>query len=241
MRFTIVYDNYEYDRTLRTAWGFACWIETGTSTVLFDTGGEGATLLGNLSKLDLDPQRIDAIVLSHIHADHTGGLPGLLQVTDRPTVYAPASFPASFKRDVRAHTELVEISDGREIFPGVYTSGQLGTRIVEQALGVETPEGLVVLTGCAHPGIVSMVRAAKDAAGAQTIALVIGGFHLRDHDRSQVEAITRELLELGVQELAACHCTGDRARALFAELLGKRSAMAGLGWAVTIDADASAG
>jgi hypothetical protein len=39
VRFTVVYDNNAYDKTLRTAWGFACWVEAGEATMLFDTGG----------------------------------------------------------------------------------------------------------------------------------------------------------------------------------------------------------
>jgi 7,8-dihydropterin-6-yl-methyl-4-(beta-D-ribofuranosyl)aminobenzene 5'-phosphate synthase len=234
VKFTIVYDNNEHTRGLRTAWGFACWVETDVSVVLFDTGGDHATLLGNLDALGLDPRRIDAVVLSHIHADHTGGLPGLLQIAERPTVYAPAAFSASFKRDVVAHTDLVEVMAPTEICPGVYTTGQLGTRIVEQALGVRSRAGMVVVTGCAHPGIVEMVRAAKSAARAHPVELVIGGFHLRDHNRDQIQGVADQLRDLGVEGVASCHCTGDRARTLFAEVWGERSAMAGLGWTTTV-------
>ena len=230
MRFTIVYDNNEHNRALRTAWGFACWIQTHDAVVLFDAGGDSATLLGNMDVLGLDPRRIDAVVLSHIHADHTGGLPGLLLSGARPTVYAPARFPASFKRDVRALTDLVEVVGPAQVSRGVTTTGQLGTRIVEQALGVSTGTGLVVVTGCAHPGVVHMVRAAKEAAGACTVDLVVGGFHLRDHNHAEIRAIAAELVDLGVTGVAPCHCTGDRARTLFAEVWGARAAMAGLGW-----------
>lgn len=87
---TIVYDNNAYDPRLRTAWGFACLVEAGDATVLFDTGGDGATLLGNMDALELDPRDIDAIVLSHIHGDHTGGLLALLNRGITPTVFAPA-------------------------------------------------------------------------------------------------------------------------------------------------------
>jgi 7,8-dihydropterin-6-yl-methyl-4-(beta-D-ribofuranosyl)aminobenzene 5'-phosphate synthase len=143
-RFTVVYDNNEHDPALRTAWGFSCWVETGEATVLFDTGGDGATLLGNMAELNLDPQEIDAVVLSHIHGDHTGGLAGLLETGARPTVYVPAAFSDSFKADARARTDLVEVTGPMEILPGVYTTGQLGSDIVEQALVVETGAGLVL-------------------------------------------------------------------------------------------------
>lgn len=151
VRLAVVYDNNDYDLTLRTAWGFAWWVEAGEATVLFDTGGDGPTLLGNMAKLDLNPRVIDAVVLLHAHGDHTGGLAGLLDTGDRPTVYVPAAFPASFKTDVSARTDLVEVTGSMEILPGVYTTGQVGSGIVEQALVAETGAGPVIVTGCAHP------------------------------------------------------------------------------------------
>jgi 7,8-dihydropterin-6-yl-methyl-4-(beta-D-ribofuranosyl)aminobenzene 5'-phosphate synthase len=229
VKFTVVYDNNKHDRALRTAWGFACWVEVGEATVLFDTGGDPGTLLSNMAKLDLDPQAIDAVVLSHIHGDHTGGLAGLLDTGIRPTVYVPAAFPASFKADLRARTELVEVTGSTEILAGVYTSGQVGSGIVEQALVVETGAGLVVVTGCAHPGIVEMVRQAKKAAAGE-VALVMGGFHLGSASQDQIEGIIAALRQLGVQRIAPCHCTGDRARQMFADAYGTDCTLAGVGW-----------
>ena len=235
MEFTIVYDNNVYDAALRTAWGFACWVETPEGTVLFDTGGDGPTLLGNLAQLGLDPQVIDAVVLSHAHGDHTGGLAGLLDTGVRPMVYVPAAFPASFKENVGARADLVEVTGPVEILPGVYTSGQVGSGIVEQALVVETGEGLVVVTGCAHPGVVEMVRRAREVAAGE-IALVMGGFHLKDTGQAQIEAIIADLRALGVQRVAPCHCTGDPARRAFAEAFGTECFLAGAGWTITFTA-----
>jgi metal-dependent hydrolase (beta-lactamase superfamily II) len=48
--FTVVYDNNPYAPGLRAAWGFACWVQTPGGALLFDTGGDGPTLLGNLAK-----------------------------------------------------------------------------------------------------------------------------------------------------------------------------------------------
>jgi len=231
--FTIVYDNNAYDMALRTDWGFACVVETGEVTVLFDTGGDGTILLDNMEKLGFDPQAVDVVVLSHIHGDHTGGLRGLLDTGARPVVYVPASFPASFKDDVRSLTDLVEVTDPVEVLPGVHTTGEVGSRIVEQALVVETGAGLVVVTGCAHPGVAEMVRRSKSAVGGE-VRLVMGGFHLGGADSTQIEAIIADFRELGVQQVAPCHCTGDLARQMFAEAYGDDCTLPGVGYVFVV-------
>ncbi len=77
---------------LRAEHGFAMWVETEGGQVLFDTGGSGEVLLHNLRTLELDPAALDAIVLSHGHDDHTGGLEALLSVLPASTpVYAHPS------------------------------------------------------------------------------------------------------------------------------------------------------
>lgn len=234
MTFTVVCDNHEYDPALRTARGFSCWVETGKATVLFDTGGDGATLLGNMSKLDLDPQAIDAVVLSHIHSDHTGGLSGLLNAGARPTVFAPAAFPASFKSDVRVQADLVEVTEPMEILPDVYTTGQMGSGIIEQALVVRTGAGLVIVAGCAHPGIAEIVRKGKEvAAGGVTLAM--GGFHLGGASQWQIKDIIAEFRRLGVRRIAPCHYTGERARRMLAIAFGPNCTLSGVGWVASME------
>ena len=220
VRITIVYDNTAYRQGLAAEWGFAAWIEYGQHTVLFDTGPGGAPLLDNMAQLGLDPQDIDAVVLSHIHGDHTGGLGLLLGTGIQPTVYVPVAFPESFTGGVRARTEVVEVLDPVEIFPGLHSTGQLGGGPAEQALVAETAEGAVVITGCAHPGILRMVRQAQSLVGGE-IALVVGGFHLADIDPMVVENIVDTFRELGIRQVCPTHCTGDRAMIKFAGEYGE--------------------
>ena len=231
----VIYDNNAYDERLQTAWGFACLVTRGTSTVLFDTGGDGTILLKNMGILGLDPLEIEAVVLSHIHSDHTGGLAALLDTGARPVVYVPAAFPGTFKNNVRRITRLVEVTGAEQVLPGIHSSGQVGTGIVEQALVAETEHGLVVVTGCAHPGIVEMVRRSKDSFGGQ-VAWVIGGFHLGGASESRIEGIITELRRLGVQRVAPCHCTGTQARRMFAEAFGPAYSPAGVGWTLRLPA-----
>jgi 7,8-dihydropterin-6-yl-methyl-4-(beta-D-ribofuranosyl)aminobenzene 5'-phosphate synthase len=233
VKFTIVYDNNVYDERLQTKWGFSCWVETEGGIVLFDTGDDGATLLSNMSQLGLDPAEIDAVVLSHAHGDHTGGLGALLGTGVKPTVYVPASFSGPFKRDVQALTELVEVTEPLKIAPGIHTTGEVRGGITEQALAVESEDGLVVVTGCAHPGVEKMVRRAKESIGGD-IALVMGGFHLGSAGRAQVERIMADFRAMGVQRVAPCHCTGDSARQMFSDEFGEDCTLVGVGWSVTL-------
>ena len=242
MTLTIVYDNNAYAAAglegLRTSWGFACWVETGETTVLFDTGGDGATLLHNLDVLGLDPLMVDAVVLSHAHGDHTGGLGALLDTGATPTVYAPISFSRGFKDQVRGRTELVEVSGAVMVAPGIHSTGEVGANTVEQSLAVETEEGLVVITGCAHPGVVKIVRRVHEHFD-DGIALVAGGFHLGGTTRRGVESIIMDFRNLGVKAVAPCHCAGDEARRLFDEAFGDDCVLAGVGWSTEFVRDAS--
>jgi 7,8-dihydropterin-6-yl-methyl-4-(beta-D-ribofuranosyl)aminobenzene 5'-phosphate synthase len=232
VRLTIVYDNNTADGRLTSAWGFACLVEVGSRAVLFDTGGDGAILMQNMAILDIDPAAIEAVVLSHSHADHVGGLGALLGSNDHLVVYIPHSFPDEFIQQVGERARVVPVSGPMEIVEGVRTTGEMGTAIVEQSLIVETARGLVVVTGCAHPGIVEIVRW---AAAQDEIELAIGGFHRRDRSRGEVQAVIEALLALRVRRVAPCHCTGTEATAAFEAAFGSAFVPCGVGTVITIE------
>ena len=83
---TIVFDNNPYDERLRTSWGFTALVERHNQTLLFDTGGDGLILLENMRILGINTSRIQGVMLSHAHNDHTGGLIHLLESGARPTI-----------------------------------------------------------------------------------------------------------------------------------------------------------
>lgn len=241
---TIIYDNNpgDGDERLETAWGFACLVELlpeaggpegVEKTILFDTGGDSAMLLRNMRALGIDPRDVDVVVISHVHGDHVGGLAGFLEENHAVTVYLPQSFPESIKDDTReAGAELVKVPPQEvrpvEICEHVYSTGELGDWINEQALVIETARGLVVITGCAHPGIVNIVHQAQELVGGE-VYLVLGGFHLGSVSDAGIAAIVEDFQELGVQRVAPCHCSGDLARRLFGESYGENFILAGVG------------
>ena len=235
LKFTIVYDNNEYDQRLETKWGFSCLVEGLEKTILFDTGGDSGTLLSNMKKLKIDPNEIDAVVLSHIHGDHVGGLSGFLEENIDVIVYLPESFPDSFKDTARSFgAEVLEVSEAEELFTGVYTTGELGNGIKEQSLVVASGQGLVVITGCAHPGVVNIVRKARDMLAEKPVYLVIGGFHMSGASTHQIQSVIEGFRQLSVRKVAPCHCSGDETRRLFREEYGENYIDSGAGQIITL-------
>ena len=175
MKITILYNN-ETNQDLKSGWGFSCLIEK-KEKILFDTGDSGSKLMYNMRKLNIEPEDIDKIVLSHKHWDHIGGLRELLKVNNKPEVF----YPESFSKPV-------------EICPGVYSTGALGTCIKEQSLVISTARGNIVVTGCAHPGLENILERAKRLG---KIYGVLGGFH----EFSKLQRLQ------GIQLIAPCHCT----------------------------------
>jgi 7,8-dihydropterin-6-yl-methyl-4-(beta-D-ribofuranosyl)aminobenzene 5'-phosphate synthase len=225
----IAYDNNPYDDRLKTAWGFSCLVRLPEKNILFDTGGDSSILLDNLRKLQIDPKEVDIVVLSHIHSDHVGGLPGFLRQNSDVTVYLLQSFPQKFKDEMKSYgVKVEEVYEAKELLPGVYTTGELGGGIKEQSLVVRTDQGLVVVTGCAHPGIVKIVQKAKEIAN-EKVYLVLGGFHLGGASTSQIESIIVDFRELGAEKVAPCHCSGDRTRRLFQKHYGEDYIECGVG------------
>jgi 7,8-dihydropterin-6-yl-methyl-4-(beta-D-ribofuranosyl)aminobenzene 5'-phosphate synthase len=225
---TIVYDNNDYDARLRSAWGFSALVAYRDHTLLFDTGGDGPTLMENMRILGIDPTQIESVVLSHAHGDHTGGLSALMEYGARPIVYLPPSFSTTFKNQVVLITEMIEVTPGLSIAQGMFTTGEMGQSIPEQALIIQTDQGLVVITGCAHPGIVEIVEQAR-VMFAEPVRLVLGGFHLGSKSKAEIGAILRDFRRLGVEQVAPCHCTGERAIAMFATEYGEDFIQAGVG------------
>jgi len=92
----------------------------------------------------------------------------------------------------------------------------------------------VLVTGCAHPGIVEMTKRSKEVVD-EDILLVMGGFHLRSATEAEVENIIRDLKTLKVQYAGPCHCTGDNSRTIFAKRYGPRYINIGAGRRIVIE------
>ena len=233
MTITVVYDNNPYKQGLETGWGFSCLITGTEKIILFDTGRDHS-LLNNMEKLAIEPSSIDTVVLSHIHGDHTGGLNSFLEKNSGVTVYLPKSFPKKFKDNVRScEAKIVAVEQSLKICENVYSTGQLGKWIKEQSLIIRTEAGLIVIAGCAHPGIVKIVNTAKELL-KDDILLVMGGFHLEWATKGKIEKIISTFRQLNVHYADPCHGSGDKARRLFEKHFCKNYINIGAGKVITM-------
>lgn len=235
--------------------GFACLIDSPAGRLLFDTG-RGLTLLHNLEILGIDPESIDAVVLSHGHDDHTGGLLPLLQRTgSRPVFAHPGIFAERFfvkgeeRRSIglangRAELEAAGarfryLDECCEIAGGLWFSGPIprtsplepgdpclvqedpesGRMLADPfeddaALAVETAQGLVILLGCAHAGLINSVEHFRRQLGSRPLHAIIGGTHLGPAGEPQFSATLKYLETLGTARIGVSHCTGQTRGAL---------------------------
>jgi len=122
-----------------------------------------------------------------------------------------------------AGADLVEVGGPLEICQHLHSTGELEDWIKEQSLVVEASQRLVVITGCAHPGVVNTVRGAKELTGGG-VHLVLGGA-----SESRIAGVIEDFQQLGVRRVAPCHCSGDVARRLFGEAYGADFIPAGVG------------
>jgi 7,8-dihydropterin-6-yl-methyl-4-(beta-D-ribofuranosyl)aminobenzene 5'-phosphate synthase len=192
MRATVLYDNSAREG-YADDWGFACLLE-GEEQVLFDTGADPDLLAANMAAAGLDPCGITKVVLSHDHHDHVGGLPYVVSRNpDVRVVLLPSFGPDT--RGMAARPALVSDATGaREVAPGLHTTGPVPNRIEEQAVWFETGAGIVMVTGCAHPGVDTLL--ARLPAGRR-VRGILGGFHGFD----RLDALE------GLEFIGPCHCT----------------------------------
>ena len=82
IRVTLLVENTAFGRDLRAEHGLAFWIESGSHRILFDTGQSAEVLFHNADCLGIDLSTVDAVILSHGHYDHAGGLRAVLTQGD---------------------------------------------------------------------------------------------------------------------------------------------------------------
>jgi 7,8-dihydropterin-6-yl-methyl-4-(beta-D-ribofuranosyl)aminobenzene 5'-phosphate synthase len=235
MKLTILFDNVPFREDMLPLWGFSCWVEPeGAHPWLFDTGSNGRVLLANAQKAGADLRRTKALVISHPHWDHVGGIDSVLEINPDLHLYLPASLSKLWIRDLERMSAGVTVigKEPQPLFDGVESTGIM-SEVGEQAAIIHSDKGPVVLTGCAHPGIVQIAARAIELC-KEPLALLMGGFHLFRSDEEEIAEVIEGLVALGVRQVCPTHCTGERAAEMFREAFGDDCLRGGVGAVVEL-------
>jgi 7,8-dihydropterin-6-yl-methyl-4-(beta-D-ribofuranosyl)aminobenzene 5'-phosphate synthase len=248
IRLTVLVENSVNTRGLKAEHGLAFLIEIGGCRVLFDTG-QTELLLDNARTLGCSLEGLDAIVLSHGHYDHTGGLAAVCRLSPEAQIFLhPAAMRPKFSgshngpaRDIgmseagkqtlaNAEKKVVPTTACLEVVEGLFVTGEIPRQtdfedvggkfcldagcqqpdslVDDQALFFETPDGVVVLLGCAHAGVVNTLRHIERLTNGKRFHAVIGGMHLLHAAPARLHATIEALRRWNVSKLVPMHCTG---------------------------------
>lgn len=231
----VIYDNYVSKKGTTADWGFSVLIGGLDKEILFDAGTKPEIFESNLHESGIDPSRIDMLVLSHEHSDHTGGIPSLAKMKKGIPVLMPESFSAEFKeRMTSLELKPIMVNGPASVCNHLYTSGEFEFEIPEEALVLDTRNGLVVITGCAHPGIIDMLGKIKHDFG-KNIYMFCGGLHLMNKTGKEMNVLISEIKDLGVVKCGATHCTGEMQIKMFREAFGENYVELGTGNRIVIN------
>jgi 7,8-dihydropterin-6-yl-methyl-4-(beta-D-ribofuranosyl)aminobenzene 5'-phosphate synthase len=230
----VIYDNYSKKEGVKPDWGYSIVIEGLDKSILFDTGANPGIFESNFRKLGIDAGKIDYVVISHEHGDHTAGIESFAKIKNNIPIIIPHSFSDSFKKEMKGFGfNPLLVKEPAKICGNLYSSGEFSGPTPEQALVLNTKQGLVVMTGCSHPGIVEMLKQIKTTFN-KNIYMVFGGFHLLQKTEKEMLKIIEEMKDLGVVKCGATHCTGDKQTRMIREAFGVNFIELGAGNVITI-------
>lgn len=139
--------------------------------------------------------------------------------------------------------ELIATNGFTEIYPGVFVTGEIprntdyedvggsfyveaGDKLVpdnindDMSMVINHPEGLIIISGCAHAGIINTIEYARLQTGQSKIIAFIGGTHLASASEERMNRTIAALQDLNVEQVIACHCTGFDAMVKLRNALG---------------------
>lgn len=238
MKITTLVDNDVWMRGLASSWGLSLYVEVDSGAerhrILMDTSGSSNVLFSNAGKLEVDLSDVEAVFVSHWHMDHCGSLSHVLPLLRPQTpVYVPSVNPSGVRTVRESEGDPIVCSDPVSLMEGAMSTGEMIGGVSEHSLVINIKDkGLVVLSGCAHPGIVNIVKRAQQVSGVSKVYAVMGGFHISS--KREGAHVAEFLQELGVKLVSPCHCTGVNAKQAIADIMKAKFVKNGSGkvWSI---------
>jgi len=239
VRITTIVDNDVWKEGLASSWGLSFHAEVFMEDaerhgVLMDTSGSFEKFHKNSSKLGIELTGVEGVFISHWHGDHMGALGQVLPLVEHSVpVYVPSANSSGIREIEAADGKPVVCSEPTEITEGLMSTGRMPTGISEHSLIINVKDkGLVVLTGCSHPGIINILKRAREVSGVDRVYAVMGGFHISGMNVGV--RVGEFLKELNVEIAGPCHCTGQDARNGIAKVMNEKYVKIGSGKTITI-------
>ena len=241
-KITTLVENCVYGRKLQAEHGLSLYVEAGGNVVLFDTGASDL-FIRNARLLHCDLQRVDYLVLSHGHSDHSGGLEAFLEINKKAKVLCKREaldpkFKGNRGNGIR-HAARLDILPGIWIFPDLPVINEDDTHFEqfivkrggelipdrfedELALVLKGEESMILLSACSHRGITNILRSVSSFFNENHLKMIIGGFHIHNASSDKDDVIVNGLKNSLPDELGVCHCSGVDKYALFYSLWGNK-------------------
>lgn len=239
-------------------WGFAAMVDVDGHRILFDTGARPDTVLNNARELKVDLNGVPDLILSHNHGDHTGGLNTLRQNFPQSFTILHVGKGITYPRKPRTLSlstytgHIVEYDQPTQLYPGVWLTGPVPRKYPERNWSgsgqVQTPDGwvednlpedmslvfntnngLILLSGCGHAGVINTVDYAREKIRKAPLYAAIGGFHLYALDDAKLDWTAGKLREFGLRNFLGAHCTGIEAVQRIRQLTGLTRKTASVG------------
>lgn len=247
MRVSVLIENTTRHSSLTAEHGLSLYIETGGKRILFDTGATGA-FADNACKMGVDLSGVDALILSHGHYDHGGGIETFFRCNSTAPVYlSDRAFGEHYNgtgkyiglpQQLRNHPRLIPVTDSMTLAPGVtveccrdavpqYPPEPFGLQIRKE--GVLCPECfdhelyLVVEEGKRICFSGCAHRGVENIVHWLTPDVLIGGFHFKQLRPGDPRLdLAAERLLASPCEYYTCHCTGQEQYAYLKQRMGEK-------------------
>ncbi len=184
--------------------GLSLYIVDDDRYILFGTGPSPGILKRNAEAMGIDLEMLDAVIVSHEHIAHSGGVLALPPYT---TIYVPRDYPSTLIHKYIEHGyRVIPVNEVTLLDTGVSIIGPYYGPPNEIVLVVEKEHGLVVFMGCGHAGADKILDDIRRIYGAE-ISYLVGGLHLAGAPEhivtrvvDKIAAVTRRIIPL--------HCSG---------------------------------